>query len=99
MADLVTIGSGRLREMDRSGVPENEITGLHVDLGHFTASFLEPGNVLLAEQEEIHEFQLRWWCVFMVRHASGCTEKFVEEFCRALHQDETAIILAIWSIV
>lgn len=97
VADLLALGEARV--VDGARVPEHKVAGLHVDLDHLAPARLEPLEVLLAEQEEVHELELRRRRILVVSRLALVREELVEELGGALHQHQAAVLGAVGSVV
>jgi len=80
-------------------VPKDKVTGLEVDLDHFTATLLEPLDVFLLKDEEVAEVLLLWGLVLVVVLLAGLLEELVEELAGALHDDEATVLRAVGLVV
>lgn len=91
--DLITLWE--LGVVHGTRVPEHEISGVHVDLDQLASSIFKPLDVFLAENEEVHVFDLWWRRIFVVSLLPLMSEKLVEQLRRALHEEKATIIWAI----
>ena len=84
VSDLIPLRQASIVHSPR--IPEDKVPRVHIDLDKLASPVLEPLEVFLVEQKEIHIFELGRRCVLVVIGLALLREELVKEFRRAFHE-------------
>ena len=97
MSDLVTFGKFCI--VHGSRIPQDEVTGLHIDLEQLATTLLEPFDIFLVEEEQVHVLQLWRRRVLVVISLPLLREKLIEQLCASSHEHQPAVLWSVGSVV